>query len=256
VKVPTRKPKQAFTLIEMLLVVAIISLLISMLLPALKLGGARRSVCQSNLKSLLQGYRSYASSNNGLIVGSDTGKNAWDWLRPNNNPSSITGGALYQYIGAMGSYVCPDQVYPKYLNSYSVNGMLNGEQKWTSRTNGTINTESTKGADDVTKTRITGDIMADKQMVFMEEDDGRGYNINSFMLGGSAGSFVDWVAANHSGGDHIGFLDGHVEHWEWISPVLRVRPKPLPAAGNIGAVQDWNRLSPIFRAWPNGAKAP
>lgn len=238
VKVPTRKPKQAFTLIEMLLVVAIISLLISMLLPALKFSrsASQQTVCQSNQRLLLAGYQQYARDNNRLLVGSNTG-DAHDWMGNGNTQASITTGQLWNYTRTFDVYRCPNQVYPWYLNSYSINGRLNGEQH----------------ADGISSKRHwTSNMVDSKQMVFMEEDDHRGWNVNSFILGLSTNRFIDLPAANHSGGDNLGFLDGHVEYWAWLDADLRIRPKHKPTPtfyfndpGNL----DWPRLNEVFRSW-------
>jgi len=227
----------AFTLIEMLLVVAIISLLISILLPTLKRGKANseQTACESNLRSLIQGYQGYSKENARKLVGANT-QNEWDWLRSSSNTTtSITNGKLWPYIRSMNSYVCPNQVYPSYLNSYSINGMLNGEQ---------VNDGITS------KRNWTANIRDSQQMVFIEEDDGRGWNYNSFMLGGGQGTYIDWVAANHNFGDNLGFLDGHIEYWEWKTQHLRNRPKPNPPAPPDPGSVDWDRLKPVFRAWP------
>lgn len=222
----------------MLLVVAIISVLISMLLPALKYSrsASRAAVCHGNLRLLLEGYQAYARENNRRLVGSNTGA-AHDWMGDGNSVTSITNGRLWDNIRAMDAYRCPDHVYPKYLNSYSMNGMLNGEQV----------------SDGIaSKRHWTSNMKDSQQMVIMEEDDKRGWNVNSFMLGASEGKFVDMVAANHSGGDNIGFLDGHVEYWYWLDADLRIRPKHRPTPtfyfsdpGNL----DWPRLKPVFRSW-------
>ncbi len=103
------------------------------------------------------------------------------------------------------------------------------------------------------KRHWTANMRDSVQMVFMEEDDRRGWNQNSFMLGGGAGSFVDLVAANHDGGDNIGFLDGHVEYWYWQDSDLRIRPKhnPTPTFGfNDPGNLDWPKLKAVFRSWP------
>lgn len=223
----------------MLLVVAILSMLISILLPTLKhgLGRTDATKCESNLRVLLTAYQNYAKDNGRKLVGSNT-RDPWDWLRSSSNTAtSITDGMLWNYTRAMDVYVCPNQVYPKYLNSYSINGRLNGEQV----------------SDGITSKRHwTANMQDAQQLVFVEEDDGRGWNYNSFMLGNAQGSYVDWVAANHFSGDNLGFLDGHVEYWEWKTAHLRKRPKPNPPAPADPGSVDWDRLRPVFRSWaPN-----
>lgn len=62
-------PRRAFTLIEMLLVVAVISLLISILLPTLAgvKEASRRANCGANLAAIHQGVINYGSANGGRI---------------------------------------------------------------------------------------------------------------------------------------------------------------------------------------------
>lgn len=64
-----RRPKHAFTLVELLVVIGIISLLISMLLPAL--GKARQAAnlidCQARLRQMGQALQIYTVQNRGLL---------------------------------------------------------------------------------------------------------------------------------------------------------------------------------------------
>jgi prepilin-type N-terminal cleavage/methylation domain-containing protein len=235
------RPRCGFTLIELLLVVTIITILVAMLLPAfVKVrGGGYLSDCQSNLKSLVTAYNNYAADNDGRLPGGNTG-DPWDWLGDGNTTNSITSGVLWKYVGSMETYKCPNHVYPHYLNSYSVNGRLAGEQ--------------VAGPGTSKKYHITRNMNPARQLTFIEEDDNRGWNINSWMLGGGVGSYVDLVPANHEYGDNIGFLDAHVERWEWEDPNLRLRPKHINGAPTFGynggaAYTDWPRLNAVFKSW-------
>ena len=230
---------RAFTLIEMLLVVASIVLLLSMLLPALgqfRLK-AKQATCQSNLRILSNAFASYSQQNHRQLIGTNT-SSSWDWMRGGNTKNSITNGSLWPYVNSFDAYKCPDHVYPWYLNSYSLNGKLNGEQQ----------NEGIGG----TKDHLTRNMIPGKQLIFMEEDDHRGWNINSFMLPSTQGHFIDLVPANHNGGDNAGFLDGHVEYFKWEDSDTLIRPKhnPTPTFGfkDPGNV-DWDKLDPVFRTW-------
>lgn len=67
---PGRNPVPAFTLIEVLVVVAIIALLISILLPSLSRAKemSRRAVCASRLHNIGLGVTEYGMSNKGKII--------------------------------------------------------------------------------------------------------------------------------------------------------------------------------------------
>lgn len=244
--------RRGFTLIEMLLVVAIIVILISMLLPGLsrvKQGGMTTK-CESNLKLLITGYLGYERENK-RFMGANTGA-AWDWLGEANVIASVTNWKLYPYVGSADAYRCPNHIYPSYLNSYSINGYLNGEQKYTNKANNA--TENDVPPQDLhlylPKTHITADMNPSKQLVFIEEDDNRGWNINSFMLYKHSNGYVDLVPANHDGGDNIAFLDSHVELRKWADADMRRRPKPWNPGGFGGnAPNDHAWLLPLFRTW-------
>jgi prepilin-type N-terminal cleavage/methylation domain-containing protein/prepilin-type processing-associated H-X9-DG protein len=68
----------AFTLVELLVVIAVIGVLVTMLVPAVNLAreSSRKAACQSNLRQFGLGMQVYADQKNGLYC-----SGAFDWLR-------------------------------------------------------------------------------------------------------------------------------------------------------------------------------
>jgi prepilin-type N-terminal cleavage/methylation domain-containing protein len=115
---------RAFTLIEVLVVVAIIALLISILLPSLKRARdmSRAVVCQTNERHLITAFITYSVDNKGRFPGNRQDENA-DWLGGDNgSPSKRIYGVMKnrgkqpewgtifkKHMGGMtAAYSCPD----------------------------------------------------------------------------------------------------------------------------------------------------
>jgi prepilin-type N-terminal cleavage/methylation domain-containing protein/prepilin-type processing-associated H-X9-DG protein len=85
-----RRPARAFTLIEVLVVIGVISLLISILLPSINAAqrSAQRVACSSNLRSIGQAYTIYTGESKGKYPHVNTliGPNG-PWGRPNVTPA-------------------------------------------------------------------------------------------------------------------------------------------------------------------------
>ena len=73
---PPSRPRHAFTLVELLVVIGIIALLISILLPSLQAarGSANAVKCASNLRQIMGGVQIYAAENQGDDLGFAAGR--------------------------------------------------------------------------------------------------------------------------------------------------------------------------------------
>jgi prepilin-type N-terminal cleavage/methylation domain-containing protein/prepilin-type processing-associated H-X9-DG protein len=135
------RPHQAFTLVELLVVIGIIGLLIGILLPALSAAQsqAQRLKCASNLRTLGQVALHYANDNRGLIPRDYTygqpGHLFWaemfarfmkQPMPPPTVPSSLAGDrAMWPYLARIGWLQCP--VFPD--ERQPVDFVLNGWNK-------------------------------------------------------------------------------------------------------------------------------
>ena len=116
-------PRSAFTLIELLIVIAIIGALIALLMPMAVSAqdAAIRATCMAHLRQMTLGAISHASEHNGvfpaaLLYGTDddclTGDvRAWDWHA--HPDGSVTPGLLWAHVdgvNAHGVLQCPTAV--------------------------------------------------------------------------------------------------------------------------------------------------
>ncbi|HEX8914983.1 MAG TPA: prepilin-type N-terminal cleavage/methylation domain-containing protein [Humisphaera sp.] len=159
--VPLRRPQarrpRGFTLVELIVVIAIIAVLISILLPAVGRGleMARRVRCMSNIRQLGQAMLAYASNHRGTLAYSnwESGGVASTTTPPYPNapvgwlyrvppglstspdPGLVETGALWKYLRTRDVYRCPGhpieeaggfgQARSDRLTSYLVNGGIN-----------------------------------------------------------------------------------------------------------------------------------
>ncbi|MCC5845495.1 MAG: prepilin-type N-terminal cleavage/methylation domain-containing protein [Verrucomicrobia bacterium] len=94
---PNRPPacrRAAFTLIEMLVVIAILALLAVLMIPAVNRGleTARNTKCMNNLRTLSQAGLMYASEHGGRLIAAET--------KPHGQPATFWMENLAPYIGS------------------------------------------------------------------------------------------------------------------------------------------------------------
>ncbi len=148
------KKRTGFTLVELLVVVAIIALLVSILLPALGKAreSAKRVICGSNIRSMGTGLMIYADSNNDYLLEQfrDTYPNPLPWLSPIayygsiNNPKPTQFGLLHDdgLFPDANIFYCPSQPQrdtyplPYYYDFYTSNGSVEWGKKLVQSANG------------------------------------------------------------------------------------------------------------------------
>lgn len=209
----------AFTLVELLVVIGILSVLIGLLLPAL--GAARQQAnslrCLSNLRQLAHGFVSYTLDNRGVLPSSDTTGPLFPtvpehlgWVDGLNLTTSITTGSIFQYVRTPDVYHCPSDSREAANRTYSLNLYLGSyiSDPWVNRFGVYRMSQVTRSAECVT---------------FVEEPDPRGtWNNGAFSQfpppqPGEADqwTWVDIVPAWHRKGANFAYADGHAEHWAW-----------------------------------------
>ena len=214
--------RHAFTLIEVLVVVAIIALLISVLLPSLNHARetSKRTVCLHNTKMLGLSWQVYQVDNKGAFIGAQASPSLSTdpyystyppgWVRdigtlPAQQPVAVQNkalqdGALYKYARFLDIYHCP-AIQKNEVRTYSENWGICGQRgSWNGRAAWRIDQLKQPGA----------------RMVFLDdfpEDWDAVWTITPW-------SFQFWnpLQARHSKGTCLGLADGHSEYWRWTDP--------------------------------------
>lgn len=214
---PTHKwlrDEAGMSLVEILVVFAIIALLAALLIPALGSANAkaRQVQCLSQMRQLTHAWYAYSTDYDGRLV---RGYPAADgWVERCNTAAAIENGKLFPYTSNVRIYKCP---FDKTIHnrSYSIGQYHNGESGWGGMTNPVYNRLS------IPKPSTT--------YVFVEENDPRSdagcgsgddtyYNLGSFDIPVAGDCWIDFVPAFHRGGMNLSFGDGHTEYWRLEDP--------------------------------------
>ena len=235
--------KKAFTLVEVLVVIAVIALLAGLLLPALSSAKnrAHTAACLNNKKQLQLAWHLYAGDHddkmppNGDILpgGPRTDRQYW-WAQgimtyaedhPDNTNTSLLVDPAYARMGAYSKdpliYKCPAD---------KSTAVVNQRQRERVR-NISMNVHVGRCIDCFSDQpthlgpRTIGAIPnASSQFVFLDEHPDSISTIAFWTSPseGSAAKLVSFPGSQHKGAGTLSFADGHVESHGWVDP--RTRP--------------------------------
>ena len=234
-----RERETGFSLIELLVGIAIVAILAALLLPALSAAQkrARRLGCLNNLKQLQTAWLSYAHDSDDRLC-----PIAWvpgDMNSPEDatNTALLEEGPLYAYCKSTKVCKCPADVRPNSksqvvtVRSYSINTYLNGFDISAdlAEVDGEYRVETRLS-------QIASPAPA-RRIVFVDESqnslDDCNFGLLPSMLGTDHAEVDHWYnypAARHSNGAAFSFADGHVAAIQWRGPLL----KALEAEGPPG----------------------
>ena len=230
---------RAFTLVELLVVIALIAVLAALLLPALNRAKekAQGMQCVSNVRQLAFGWFLYSDDHNGRLAynlgGKLGGKDpamktnlnwvnnnlTWGLDSDNTNTASLTESGLGSYVSKNSHiYRCSaDRVlsddqrkagWSERVRSYSMNAMI-----------GDAGELSAKGRNDnnpnyVQFFRITDILRPSDIFVFVEEHPDSindGYFLNVYYKN----QWIDLPASYHGSASSFAFADGHAQLHRW-----------------------------------------
>ena len=220
-----RDHASGFTLIEVLVVIAIIAILAGLLLPVL--GNARVKArgmgCANNLKQLSLAWSLYADENGDLLVNNhgllETARSRQNWVNNlenwldsdgNTNLAALTSGKLSPLLHENTSvFKCPSDTSvaangPR-IRSYSMNSLVGDPGELTNRFNPQL-VQFFRSSDIPNPAGI---------YVFLDEHPDT-INDGFFMNRWEDPRWGNLPASYHNGAANLTFADGHLEAHRWV----------------------------------------
>lgn len=218
------RPARAFTLTELLIVIAIIALLVALILPAVSRTRemANRTQCLSNIGQLTKAWLMYAQDNKGRLCNSfnnpswftfasaSTFAHGGQWI---DMTPFIPQGQLWPYLRDRRVYLCPDDpnnLHPTSARTFAVGGGGSGTSYYLNPSLGDwgmVGPGATHPSNPFQAYTI-GQIRSARVWVFQEAGNTSGF-------GGPPGK-LHLSSAGTPQGETISFADGHAIFWTYV----------------------------------------
>jgi len=252
--------KNGFSLVEVLVVIAVIAILAAMLLPALSTSKSRTQtiVCVNNLRQLSICWYLYAGDHHDLMVPNDNiagGAPGPSWCQGTGiletNTTDIQSGLLFNYNRSTALYHCPTDVSRVVsLSGARLSQMRNRSYNLSQSVNGEPTDWLAMHIPNFYKISQISQPGPSQCLVFIDENEDTMLDPHFGMPTANYGNTNQWwdmPSNRHDQGANLSFADGHVEHWRWAVPkVAQFNPMPVTTADR----PDYDRVRAIIRQHP------